>query len=166
MEYVKPAAITDAAVCFDLSDGGLFDALLWLNLQLIIPDAIAKIELKSIRGDDLLAAGFRIEVASGAEVAGAEALGSVYPGLSLYDRLALAMAIVRRFVLLTGDGCLRNAAVKEGVTVIGTLGLLDRLESHLPASRLVCALERIMARHAFLPVAECEKRLHRWRLLS
>ena len=48
-----------------------------------------------------------------------------YPMLSLYDRFALAIAKHRGIILLTGDGNLRKAAMKERVEVHGTLWLID-----------------------------------------
>ena len=50
-----------------------------------------------------------------------------YPRLSKYDRIALAIAKIRRIVLLTGDGTLRKAAKSENVSILGTLAVLDRL---------------------------------------
>lgn len=47
--------------------------------------------------------------------------------LSIYDCVALAIAKCRRIILLTGDGSLRKVALAEGVAVIGTIGILDRL---------------------------------------
>ncbi|KAF0194475.1 MAG: PIN domain-containing protein [Bacillota bacterium] len=57
----------------------------------------------------------------------AEELGPRYLQLSIYDRIALAIAIVRKIALLTGDSALRKAAKHENVNVIGTIGILDRL---------------------------------------
>jgi len=57
----------------------------------------------------------------------AEAWGTLYPKLSVPDRVALAIAKLRRIVLLSGDMALRNAAKCEGVPVIGTIGILDEL---------------------------------------
>lgn len=50
-----------------------------------------------------------------------------YKRISIYDAVALAIAKIRGIKLLTGDGALRKAAAEEGVTVIGTLGILDQL---------------------------------------
>ena len=50
-----------------------------------------------------------------------------YRALSTYDAIALAIAKRRMWFLLTGDAPLRKAAVAEGVSVKGTLGLLDLL---------------------------------------
>lgn len=57
----------------------------------------------------------------------AEELNSAYAKPSVHDCVALAIAKSRGLTLMTGDGALRKAAEKEGVTVIGTIGVLDRL---------------------------------------
>lgn len=53
----------------------------------------------------------------------------LYPKLSIQDRIALAIAKQRNIVLLPGDMALRKAATKEGVSIMGTLGVLGRLYS-------------------------------------
>ena len=57
----------------------------------------------------------------------AEDLGRMYKQLSRYDRIALAIAKKRSIILLTGDKALRKAALTEGVSLMGTIGLLDQL---------------------------------------
>ena len=57
----------------------------------------------------------------------ADSLSSKYPKLSKYDRIALSIAKLRKITLLTGDGALRKAAIKEEVEVIGTIRLIDLL---------------------------------------
>lgn len=57
----------------------------------------------------------------------AEAFGTKYIKLSVYDRVALSIAKNRKILLMTGDGALRKAAVIEGVSVVGTIGVLDQL---------------------------------------
>ena len=56
-----------------------------------------------------------------------EELVERYIKLSLYDCIALTIAKARGITLLTGDGPLRKAAALEGVSVVGTIGILDRL---------------------------------------
>lgn len=53
----------------------------------------------------------------------AEEYGTRYLKLSIYDRIALAIAKHRGITLLTGDGALRKAARAEGVHVLGTIGI-------------------------------------------
>ncbi len=57
----------------------------------------------------------------------AEQYGNKYIKLSVFDRIALAIAKSRNITLLTGDLALRKAAVCENVKVIGTIGILDKL---------------------------------------
>ena len=57
----------------------------------------------------------------------AEDYGTRYHRLSVHDRIALAIAKKRNITLLTGDQALRKAAQREGVPLIGTIGILDQL---------------------------------------
>lgn len=57
----------------------------------------------------------------------AESYGARFVKLSVYDRIALSIAKIRKITLLTGDAALRKAAIEEGVTFIGTIGVLDQL---------------------------------------
>ncbi len=50
-----------------------------------------------------------------------------YSRLSSYDAIALAIAILRGFDLLSGDKALRVAANSEGIKVRGTLWIYDEL---------------------------------------
>ena len=52
----------------------------------------------------------------------ADSWENIYPKLSIQDRIALAIAKQRNIVL-------RKAATKEGVSIMGTLGVLGRLYS-------------------------------------
>ena len=54
-------------------------------------------------------------------------LENKYPKLSKYDRIALSIAKHRKIPLLTGDKPLRSAAEKEGVEVLGSIGLVDEM---------------------------------------
>lgn len=57
----------------------------------------------------------------------ADSYGPQYPKLSIYDRIALAIAKNQTITLLPGDRALRNAANEEQVACIETLGILDQL---------------------------------------
>ena len=50
-----------------------------------------------------------------------------YLKLSTFDAIALSIAKNRNIPILTGDLALRNAAKKENVEVLGTLGIIDQL---------------------------------------
>ena len=90
--------------------------------------------------------------------------GPVYPKLSRYDRIALAIAKERRITLLTGDKALRNAAQQEKVHFMGTLGILDLLLQRKAIDKIemrycLNELKANNGRAVRLPVNEIEKRL-------
>ena len=89
-----------------------------------------------------------------------------YNKLSRHDASALAIAKKRRITLLTGDKRLRDAAKKEGVNVIGTLGLLDRLYTNdyieeEEYDECLRAFKKHNGAQIRLPEAEIERRLKR-----
>lgn len=83
---------------------------------------------------------------------------------SIYDCVALAVAKCRGIVLLTGDGPLRKAAQSEGVTVIGTIGILDQLYNgdYIVREEYLECLKRLQHYNGGkvrLPAGELEKRI-------
>ncbi len=78
-------------------------------------------------GERLLRLGLRSLEMDEAEFTLVIDYGSRYPRLSFYDRLALAIAKNRDYILLSGDSALRKAAAKEQVSVRGTLWIFDQL---------------------------------------
>ncbi|ADL35472.1 PIN domain-containing protein [Butyrivibrio proteoclasticus B316] len=85
-----------------------------------------------------------------------------YVKISKYDSTALAIAKHRGIPLLTGDNALRKAAIKEGVEVIGTIGILDTLYegNYINSTEYKYCLEQLLE-HAErrLPTEEMKKRL-------
>lgn len=112
-----------------------FGAISRLHLPFLLPFTYImyresiETELLSPLGfrDDLLASGLLGVDITIEEFFFAERLGDMYPKLSVQDRIALAIAKQRSIILMTGDKALRKAAASEGVPVIGTLGVLDKL---------------------------------------
>lgn len=89
-----------------------------------------------------------------------------YTRLSSYDTFALAIAKLRGIILLSGDGALRKAAIKEEVEVHGTIWIVDRLleEGRIPDSDYRSILQELLnhsGKDRFLPSAEIKKRLER-----
>jgi predicted nucleic acid-binding protein len=87
-----------------------------------------------------------------------------YNRLSKYDTIALAIAKNRKITLLTGDGRLREAAKKEFVNVVGTLGILDMLYAyeHISEEEYDECLNELKKRNnaeVRLPGEEIERRL-------
>ena len=94
----------------------------------------------------------------------AEEYGKNYTRLSIYDRIALAIAKERNITLLTGDGALRKAAKQENVPIMGTLGILDQLwdSKRISTSELKECLQQLIANNGGavrLPREELKSRL-------
>ena len=88
-----------------------------------------------------------------------------YRALSLYDVIALAIAKSRRWVLLSGDRKLRQAAEKENVDCHGVIWVYDELldqgkitleERAIAMQDLIDAVQTGRCR---LPLDELKKRL-------
>ncbi|MCM1122759.1 MAG: hypothetical protein NC416_09250 [Eubacterium sp.] len=84
--------------------------------------------------------------------------------LSIYDCVALAIAKCRNIILLTGDGPLRKAARSEGVSVMGTIGILDRLYdgAYIEREEYLRCLKRLQKYNGGkvrLPGIELERRI-------
>lgn len=94
----------------------------------------------------------------------AQEYGTKYPRLSIYDRIALAIAKERDIILLTGDNSLRKAAVQENVSIMGTLGILDKLweKKKISTEELKSCLEGLIEHNGGavrLPKAELDRRI-------
>lgn len=94
----------------------------------------------------------------------AEAWGNIYPKLSTQDRIALAIAKEREIILLTGDRALRKAAAREGVAVLGTIGVLDQLYEgrHISQAEYEYCLSELLKHNGGeirLPSSELKARL-------
>ena len=94
----------------------------------------------------------------------ADDLSNNYKQLSVFDRIALAIAKKRKITLLTGDGALRKAAAAEGVKTIGTIGILDRLlnEEHIDIAEYrecLLRLKDLLGNGIRLPEDEIDARL-------
>ncbi len=119
-------------------------------------------------GQELISYGLKPVEISIEEFELAQNYGSKYIRLSIYDRIALAIAKNRNITLLTGDAPLRKASRQEGVQVIGTIGILDQLleENLVGVEEYVECLQRLKKQNGGavrLPGAEIELRLEKHR---
>lgn len=137
------------------------------NVYLMNQDAIAD-ELLSPKGmrEELLNLGLQPTELSEKEFYYALKIAEMYSKLSVYDCSALAIAKQRSLVLMTGDAALRKAALSEGVSVIGTIGLLDSLYENKKISsyeyrECILLFIKVNGREVRLPMAELQKRLDR-----
>lgn len=97
----------------------------------------------------------------------AEEYGSCYRKLSVHDRIALAIAKKRNIILLTGDLALRKAAKSEGVSIIGTIGILDQLHDQklISTEEYVDSLKALQAKNGTVvrqPASKLELRINQF----
>ncbi|MDO5134743.1 MAG: hypothetical protein Q4D55_01715 [Eubacteriales bacterium] len=165
MEYIS----SDTNVWID------FAAIKKLHLPFLLPyiylmnDETVEDELLNPPGlnDELLQMGLQKTELTEEEFYLAEALASKYARLSVYDRIALAIAKIRGLTLLTGDGPLRKAAA-EGVNIMGTIGILDQLHqgTYIEDEEYMECLQSLICENGGrvrLPKHELEIRLQRVR---
>lgn len=128
-------------------------------------DAIAD-ELLSPKGmrEALLKLGLQPTELTEEEFYYALKIAETHPKLSEYDCSALSIANFRGLVLMTGDAALRKAALSEGVSVVGTIGILDKLyeDSFISLEEYrecLLLLIKVNGREVRLPIAELRNRL-------
>lgn len=117
--------------------------------------------------EQLLSAGLVSTELTDAEFFLAEEYGLRYRKLSTHDRIALAIAKQRNITLLTGDQALRKAANAEGVSLIGTIGILDQLHNRelITTTEYVDCLKALQSNNGKiirLPARELEERIRQF----
>src|ERR1017187_8290234 len=120
--------VSDTSVLIDLERGGLLDAAFTLPHEFAVPDVLFDREMQGEWGDHLVSLGLRVAEVSGEGVGNALRYRQRRPSLSVPDCFALALAKERKWLLLTGDGPLRDMASVEDVECHGLLWLLDIME--------------------------------------
>jgi predicted nucleic acid-binding protein len=120
--------VSDTCVLVDLERGSFLETSFRLPYEFAVPDLLYERELKDYGGDKLVELGLRIEELDGDGVASAIAYRHQHPSLSLPDCFALALARANSWILLTGDGGLRELANDECVDCHGVLWLVDRIQ--------------------------------------
>lgn len=120
--------VSDTSVLIDLERGGLMEALFTLPHEFAVPDVLYDHEMRGEWGEGLVRRGLRVEEVSKEGVANALRYRQQRATLSVPDSFALALAKERQWLLLTGDGQLRDLADGENVECHGVLWLLDMME--------------------------------------
>ena len=154
--------VSDTSVLIDLERGAFLEAGFRLSFEFAVPDLLYERELKDHGAMALIELGLRVAELDGAALALALGYRRRRRSLSLPDSFALALAKSNSWVLLSGDGGLRELAGEEGVACHGVLWLLDRMfeEGTAAAHELHTGLQAIAAHpRCRLPKADIRKRL-------
>ena len=120
--------VSDTSVLIDLERGDLLEAIFALPDEFAVPDVLYDREMQGEFGERMVGLGLRVEEVSEAGVATALRYRQQRVSLSVPDSFALALAKERKWLLLTGDGQLRELADGENVECHGVLWLLDIME--------------------------------------
>ena len=133
-----------------------------MNEDAIVDELIYPKGLK----DNLITLGLQAVELSEEEFYLAEEYNAKHAKPSVHDCVALAIAKVRGITLMTGDGPLRKLAKQEGVSVIGTIGIMDQLyeNGHIDKEEYVSSLKSLIesnGRKVRLPEKELIQRLEK-----
>jgi predicted nucleic acid-binding protein len=131
----------------DLAVGQLLESVVALPYEFVIPDVILAQELLDLAGYHAKALpemGFQIGVLANIQTA-FDLFTSHRREISLNDSFALALAMTRDAILMTGDRRLRRISQVKGIDVRGTLWVTAELARHqiMPPEALLAALLRI-----------------------
>lgn len=169
---MKRIAVQDANILIDLELADLFDAWFSLGIETHTTDLVVReirrgghnVAFSHVKANRIATHGFDSEKMSRLIAIKAE-IGSA---VSVPDCSALVLAMDLDSMLLTGDGPLRKQAKSRCIEVHGTLWIMDRVvEKGAMASEIVAdRLSLLMTLGRYLPRAECDKRLGKWRSCS
>ena len=157
--------VSDSSVLIDLERGGLLEATFLSGHTLVVPDLLFENELKDYNGNYLKGLGLAVTELNPDEVALAQEINTLSPGLSLVVCFALVWAPRQDQILLVGDRLLLKEATARDITCRGLFWLLDEMFASGKASKnLLCeGITRISQHpHCRLPKAELEKRKKLW----
>lgn len=153
----------DSSVWINLHEAGLLATFLQAGWFLYSTDLVIA-ELRAIPSSLLTSRGVQVVSLTGTAVMQIELLGITYPRADAVDLSALYLARERGYALLSDDGALRRAAVAEGVTVHGTLWLLEQfVQSNILTTDDACnAVANMLAGGARFPSDEVGKLRRKW----
>lgn len=157
--------VSDTSVLIDLERGGLLEPAFSCGLTMVVPDLLYTRELENENGPLLRRLGLGVVALAPDEVAFAQELRKLRPGLSLPDCFALSCARRPDHALVTGDKLLRAEAQARHCAVYGLLWMLDQMEASggVSAAMLHEGLTRISNHERCrLPRGETLARLKRW----
>lgn len=162
MEYIS----SDTNVWIDFATIGRLDLPFKLPYIYLMDSDALEHELLNPSGmkNDLIRNGIQTTEMTEEEFYLVEQFLEKYAKLSTYDCIALAIAQNRNITLLTGDGPLRKAAAREGVRVMGTIGILDQLVdgTYISLQEFHCCIKNLLkynGQKVRLPENELKKRL-------
>ncbi len=162
----KQLLISDANIVIDIAVAGLIDAMFFLDYEYGISDIQFAAELEE-QHPELLTAGLQLVELKSETVGAASTLleNNTRLRVSIYDCMALSLAQQEQCTLLTGDAKLRQLAIVEGVTVRGTLWLMEQmfLAGAITAENAEQAYSKMIDDGSRLPEADIKKQIEKFK---
>lgn len=142
--------ISDSSCLIDLRKASLLDTFLKLRYEILIPNTLFEEELLKFTDEQkeaLVRGGLKVMDLPGESVLRAQQVAGDLPHLSIHDCFAFALAeSCAGCILLTGDGGLRELAMKHKMEVHGVLWVIDEIHTNgLATSRDLLAVLRRFA---------------------
>ena len=164
MPEPEPLIVLDSSVAFDLINGRLILEIQGLPNVFAVPDILYEEEFDERAKEEISKLDLVIMELNETQVNEAIDLKAIYSRPSVIDLFALIGAKDNRAILLTGDSELRQAAKEKGLTVHGTLWVIDELvlRTILIPARAAHALREIIIQGSYLPQDECIQRFRTW----
>jgi hypothetical protein len=159
-------AIQDANILIDLHHTGLLENYFALEndthtTDLVLQEVWHNVEAY-VRGGQL-----KVKTFTADELLALLTFKASQPAsLSLEDCSVFQLALQKQAILLTGEKTLLNCARRANVEAHGILWLFDLMleEGVLTPKAAVKAMETLLATNPRLPLDECHKRLHKWKI--
>jgi len=164
---LQSVLVVDTSVIIDIHHGGLLEEVFSLPYRFIAPDVLVT-EMKTPPGSALLALGLESVELSSEQVLEVWRLVETYRRVSTNDIFAVVIAREHNTHLVTSDGPLRDVALRVGISVRGTLWILDellRLDIVTPGVAIQ-SLEAMLAKGSRLPREECKARIRLWKRME
>jgi predicted nucleic acid-binding protein len=157
--------VVDSNVIFDADKGGILHEMFQLPFTFITSDFIAYRELLDPPFAELHKLGLHKLELTGTQIPQIFQIRSTHKELSIQDISVFLLARDQGLVLLSGEKSLRNFAESAGITVHGTLWLVDKLieERIITRNNATLAMRQMQANGRFLPKEECDQRFEKWR---
>lgn len=154
--------ISDANIIIDIAAGELVEAMFTLEYEFATPDILFSEELEE-QHPEVLDAGFKVIELKPESISQADRYfqENMVSRVSVNDCLALSLAKQENFPLLTGDSKLKQLAIVEGVTVRGTLWLVEAMFTNgfITAKGAEIAYQKMLDDGSRLPVQAIQKQL-------
>jgi len=157
--------ISDTNIWIDFAHANLLTEIFKLPFDFCCTDFVLA-EINNIEThQSLLKLGLIVEKIDEDNIVQLYSLMGSHNNSSIADVSCYFLAKQTGIPLLTGDRKLRKQAIADGLTVFGSLWLLDLLVAHriISKEKAIRSLELMLENGARFPEGECQSRITDWR---